>query len=152
MSAQKSIIDLNVEAASQVLRSTDNSFRGLALAGGLDPKKAFKGRNLAGWPLAGTDIRGVDFTGADLRGTGIECALRDHSTILTDAIFDFDETVLIDLPIIPEDYLEQARLLIIQGEQPPLHWTPLIDEIVINERSFTNLHPISSLHSLKNYR
>ena len=60
----------------------------LVKAGNLDPKEDFVRGDFRGWPLAGQDVRGIDFTGADLRGTGIEHAIRDETTILTDAIMD----------------------------------------------------------------
>jgi predicted GH43/DUF377 family glycosyl hydrolase len=71
-----------------VMGTTDLTLRALIEAGKLDPKKDFQWGSFCGMPLHGQDVRGFDFTGADLRGTGIENAVLDETTILTNAILD----------------------------------------------------------------
>ena len=72
----------------RILTTDDISVKSLADAGGLDPKRDFRGIFLNGLPLADQDIRGFDFSGSDLRNTGVERAKRDHTTKLEYAIFD----------------------------------------------------------------
>lgn len=78
----------DLKAISEVWGSEDSGLLALIKAGRLDPKKDFIRGDFRGWPLAGQDVRGIDFTGSDLRGTGISQAVRDETTILTDAILD----------------------------------------------------------------
>lgn len=78
----------DVAAIAAVWNAPDAKLPALIRAGNLDPKKDFVGGDFRGWPLAGQDVRGIDFTGADLRGTEIEQAIRDETTILTNAIMD----------------------------------------------------------------
>jgi hypothetical protein len=78
----------DIKAIADVWTSEDSNILALIKAGKLDPKKDFVRGDFRGWPLAGEDVRGIDFTGSDLRGTGINRAIRDETTILTDAILD----------------------------------------------------------------
>src|SRR5438105_15696035 len=71
-----------------VLVTEDASFKGLASAAGLDPKRDFRGIYLNGVPLAEQDLRGFDFSNSDLRNTGVERARHDGSTIFDSAVFD----------------------------------------------------------------
>lgn len=71
-----------------MLATPAQGFAVLVGIAGLDPSVDFRYRDLRGWPLAGEDVRGFDFTGSDLRSTGIETAVHDDSTILTEAILD----------------------------------------------------------------
>jgi hypothetical protein len=82
------LTDEDIKVISEVWNSEDSGILALIKAGKLDPKKDFVRGDFRGWPLAGQDIRGIDFTGSDLRGTGINLAIRDETTILTDAILD----------------------------------------------------------------
>jgi hypothetical protein len=82
------LTDEDIKVISEVWNSEDSGILALIKAGKLDPKKDFVRGDFRGWPLAGQDIRGIDFTGSDLRGTGINRAIRDETTILTDAILD----------------------------------------------------------------
>jgi hypothetical protein len=65
----------------------------------LDPGSDFVGGDFRGWPLAGQDVRGIDFSRADLRGSGIEHAIRDETTILTDALLDDGQQVILNRPL-----------------------------------------------------
>jgi Putative DNA-binding domain len=80
--------DEDIKLISEVWNSKEGGILALIKAGQLDPKKDFIRGDFRGWPLEGQDVRGIDFTGSDLRGTGINRAIRDESTILTDAILD----------------------------------------------------------------
>lgn len=82
------LTDDDLKIISDVWRSNDGALLALIRAGKLDPKKDFIGGDFRGWPLAGQDVRGIDFSGSDLRGTGINRAIRDDTTILTNAILD----------------------------------------------------------------
>ncbi len=143
--------ELDFKAAAAVLSSPDASnFAKLARLGGLDPAKDFQGLDLRGLPLAGVDVRGINFSGSDLRKTGIESALRDRTTILSDVILGYDPKLLIDLPPIPEDYLDQVRAMIIAGQSPPPHWVPLISELYFDfSTELKNIDPISDLNALE---
>ena len=76
-----------------VMGTADLTLRALIEAGKLDPKKDFQRGSFCGMPLHGQDVRGFDFTGADLRETGIENAILDETTILTNAILDIVPTL-----------------------------------------------------------
>src|SRR3954452_16994611 len=78
----------DIKLISEVWNTKEEGIHALIKAGQLDPKKDFVRGDFRGWPLEGEDIRGIDFTGSDLRGTGIIRAIRDETTILTDAILD----------------------------------------------------------------
>lgn len=80
--------DEDIKLISEVWNSKEGGILALIKAGELDPKKDFVRGDFRGWPLEGQDVRGIDFTGSDLRGTGISRAIRDETTILTDAILD----------------------------------------------------------------
>jgi uncharacterized protein YjbI with pentapeptide repeats len=82
------LADEDIKVISEVWNSEDSGILALIKVGKLDPKKDFVKGDFRGWPLAGEDVRGIDFTGSDLRGTGINRAIRDETTILTDAILD----------------------------------------------------------------
>jgi hypothetical protein len=82
------LADEDIRVISEVWNSADAGIHALIKAGKLDPKTDFVRGDFRGWPLAGQDVRGIDFTGSDLRGTGINQAIRDQTTILTDAILD----------------------------------------------------------------
>jgi hypothetical protein len=80
--------DEDMKVISEVWNTENSGIHALIKAGKLDPKKDFIRGDFRGWPLASQDVRGIDFTGSDLRGTGINRAVRDETTILTDAILD----------------------------------------------------------------
>lgn len=90
MSTQKipGLSEETLLSVASVWSAPDGYLQTLIKAGGLDPKRDFRGGDFRGWPLAGEDVRGIDFTGSDLRETGIELAIRDNSTILTDTLID----------------------------------------------------------------
>lgn len=81
-------LPLNLAAAHAVMRCDGAGIRAYARAGGLDPAKDFRGRNLSGFPLAGQNLAGFDFSGCDLRGTQIEHAIVDESFLWKDALLD----------------------------------------------------------------
>lgn len=90
-----------------ILTTDDASFKGLASAAGLDPKKDFRGIYLNGIPLADQDISGFDFSEFDLRNTGVERAKRDRTTKFEFAIFDGKS-------LDPDVYAFNRRLLSMQ--------------------------------------
>ena len=78
----------DIKVIAEVWNVKHSGLQALVKAAQLDPKKDFIRGDFRGWPLAGEDVRGIDFTDSDLRGTGINLAIRDHTTILTGAILD----------------------------------------------------------------
>ncbi|MBQ0824256.1 hypothetical protein KBI52_29080 [Microvirga sp. HBU67558] len=97
-------------AVAAVWSAPDARLSTLIKAGGLDPKKDFRGGDFRGWQLAGQDLRGIDFTGADLRGTGVEYAITDGTTVLTEAqtgpLYEADvDSKLVD------DHIRVGRML-----------------------------------------
>lgn len=140
-------LTLNVAAAQAVLECPEPGLRQLVIAGGLDPKRDFRGADLRGWPLAGEDVRGFDFTGADLRGTGIEDAIMDKTTKLKGA--KLDPKARKAPPPIPEDFIEQAQEMILAGKKPPAHWVPRIKRLVLTPWFTVDLAPLAGLTALQ---
>lgn len=91
---QLPMIGLTAEALARMVAVAgapiETEFAALIRLGGLDPARDLRRQDLRGWPLSGEDVRGFDFTGADLRGTGIEKAVKDKTTVFSDARFDDD--------------------------------------------------------------
>ena len=111
-------VKLNVAAAASVLKSNKHGLADLARAGGLDPRNAFRGRDLSGWPLAGQDVRGIDFSGSDLRGTGVDRSIYDQTTLFDGVQLDFGTVLTFEINEIPEDFQDQAREMILRGQAP----------------------------------
>ena len=141
-------LTLNTKGAAAVFACPVPTLRALVEAGGIDPKRDFRGADLRGWPLGEQDVRGFNFAGANLCGTGIEDALYDGTTIFDNTLFD-KGFVLAPSPPPPNDYLEQAVEMILRGEAPPAHWWPEITRLDFFDRKLVDLTPIAHLTALK---
>ena len=141
-------IPLNLGAAKAVLACHTTSLRALAKAGGLDLATDFRGHDLQGWPLGGQDLRGFDFSGSNLRGTGVQTALVDETTRFDGCTFD-EFGPPSPHPPIPEDYVEQAKAMILAGQAPPAHWAPHLTTLNFDDTDLVDLRPLSGLTALQ---
>ena len=142
-------LTLNTKGAAAVFACPAPTLRALVEAGGIDPKRDFRGADLRGWPLGGQDVRGFNFVDANLCGTGIENAIYDGTTIFDNTLFD-KGFVPAPPPSLPDDYIEQAVEMILRGEAPPAHWRPYIFALNFYDRNLDDLTPLAQLTALKN--
>ena len=140
-------LTLNTKGAAAVFACPVPTLRALVEAGGIDPKRDFRGADLRGWPLARQDVRGFNFAGANLCGTGIENAIFDSTTIFDDALFDGAFTPTPPPPL-PDNYREQATEMILRSKIPPAHWWPEITWLDFFDRKLVDLTPIAHLTAL----
>ena len=52
-------------------------------------------------------------------------------------------------PLLPDDYLEQAREMILRGKVPPTHWWPQITKLNFADRELADLTPLAHLTALE---
>ena len=53
------------------------------------------------------------------------------------------------LPPLPDDYLEQAKAMILHGEAPPAHWWPQVTALDFTSKNISDITPLTHLTALQ---